>query len=145
MRIVLDTNVLVSGLLSPFGEPGEIVRMVAADVLQLCFDVRILTEYRNVLRRAKFNLDQDKVALSLHHIESCGFLVATEPLQYKLQDKGDEPFLEAAIAAKVDYLVTGNIKHFPLKRYKNIMVLTPKAFLERYRKRINAYSDDFYH
>lgn len=44
MKVVLDTNVVVSGLLSPFGPPGEIVRMTADGFLELCYDARILSE-----------------------------------------------------------------------------------------------------
>ncbi|MBM3277488.1 MAG: PIN domain-containing protein [Candidatus Handelsmanbacteria bacterium] len=46
MRVVLDTNVLVSGLLSPYGPPVELVRLVAMGVLQVCYEARILAEYR---------------------------------------------------------------------------------------------------
>ncbi len=49
MIVVVDTNVLVAGLLSPFGPPGEIVRMIVAGSLSLCFDARILSEYSDVL------------------------------------------------------------------------------------------------
>ncbi len=54
MKIVLDTNVLVSGLLTPFGPTGEIVRMVSAGELILAIDARILSEYQEVLHRPKF-------------------------------------------------------------------------------------------
>ena len=48
MKVVLDTNVLVSGLLNPYGPPGRIVQLAAAGELQLCLDARILAEYREV-------------------------------------------------------------------------------------------------
>ena len=54
MKIVLDTNVLAAGLLSPFGPCGEIVRMVSSGELTLSFDARILMEYEEVLARPKF-------------------------------------------------------------------------------------------
>lgn len=132
MRIVLDTNVLVSGLLSPYRAPGQIVRMVAADIVQLCFDARIISEYQNVLMRPKFKLDQEKAEVLLKHIESCGFLVATEPTKYNLPDKDDEPFLEVAIAGEADYLITGNIKHYPVKKRQSVLVVTPVDFLCEY-------------
>ena len=134
MKIVLDTNVLVSGLLSPFGPPGEIVRMAAAKSLQLCYDARIVSEYRSVLKRAKFKLDQDNVAILLDQIEACGELVVAEPLEKELLDKGDEPFIEVAIASEAEYLVTGNIKHYPVKQRNNVRVITPSEFLMEYKK-----------
>ncbi len=135
MKIVLDTNVFVSGLLSPFGSPGEIVRMVASNILQLCFDSRIITEYHLVLKRAKFKLNQDKVSILLDQIESYGYIVSTEPLKYNLPDKNDEAFLEVAITAKAEYLVTGNIRHYPVKMRQKVEVVTPDVFLEEYRKK----------
>ena len=61
MKIVLDTNVLVAGLLSPFGPCAQIVRMVSSGDLTLYFDARILSEYSEVLRRSKFRFQIDKV------------------------------------------------------------------------------------
>ncbi len=135
MRIVLDTNVLVSGVLSPYGAPGEIVRMAAADIVHICFDARIISEYHNVLRRSKFKLDKEKVDVLLDQIESCGYLVAAEPALYDLPDKDDEPFLEVAAAGEADYLVTGNIKHYPVKKRQNVQVVTPVDFLQEYRRK----------
>ncbi len=64
MKVVLDTNVVVSGLLSPFGPPGEIIRMTAGGLLELCYDARILSEYQSVLLREKFPFDRA-------HVEYC--------------------------------------------------------------------------
>ncbi len=61
MKIVLDTNVLVSGLIQPFGPSGQIVRMVAAGDLVLCHDPRVLAEYQEVLLRKKFGFDPERV------------------------------------------------------------------------------------
>ena len=134
MKIVLDTNALVSGLLSPYGTPAEIVRLVAAGNIRLCFDARIITEYEDVLRRPKFKLDNDRVTAFLHQVEAHGVTVATEPLQDRLPDRDDEPFLEAALAARVTYLVTGNTKHFPKRKYQGVKIVTPNRFVEEYRK-----------
>ena len=80
MNIVLDTNVLVSGLLSPFGSPGEIVRMVSSGKLTLSFDARILSEYTEVLLRPKFKFDKDKVIALLDYIKNNGQTVSSSPL-----------------------------------------------------------------
>ena len=134
MRIVLDTNVLVSGLLSPYDIPAEIVRLVSTAKIQLCFDARIISEYEDVLKRPKFKIDEERVAALLDQIEVHGVTVATEPLQNRLPDTDDEPFLEVAIAAEVSYLVTGNTKHFPKRKYQGVKIVTPNRFVEEYRK-----------
>ena len=138
MKVTLDTNVVVSGLISPFGNPAEILRMVSSGEIQLCFDARILSEYQEVLHRPKFQFEEDKVRHLLDQIEHCGQLVAPNPLKNPLPDPDDEPFLEVAIAGKVSCLVTGNIDHFPSKMRQNVKVLTPAKFLSFYRKHMKS-------
>ena len=113
MNVVLDTNVLVAGLLSPFGPCGEIVRMVSSGELTLALDARILTEYQDVLARPKFKFDHDKITAILDFVEHCGVIIAASPLMQQLPDPDDEPFLEVAIAARAACLITGNQVHFP--------------------------------
>jgi len=133
MKIVLDTNVLVAGLLSPFGPCGEIVRMVSSGEVTLCFDALILTEYSEVLYRPKFGFNKDKVAALLDHINHRGHIVATSPLRHSLPDPDDEAFLKAAIVGKAECLVTGNISHFPSKLCEGRKVLSPSGFLTFYK------------
>jgi len=135
MKVVLDTNVAVSGLLSPFGLAGEIIRMVASGVLQLCYDARILSEYQSVLVREKFPFDQAHVEDLLEQIKACGYVITGKPLAKRLPDPDDEPFLEVALGGNVQYLVTGNLKHYPAKKREGIRVVTPAEFVEIYRKK----------
>ena len=133
MRIVLDTNVLISGLLSPFGPPGEIVRMVSSGAVVLCVDARILAEYEEVLARDRFGFDPDAVAALLDYIDFRSEVAASQPLTQRLPDADDEPFLEVALASGADCLVTGNTAHFPPDARAGASVLTPAEFVERYR------------
>jgi putative PIN family toxin of toxin-antitoxin system len=133
LRIVLDTNVLVSGLLSPFGPPGEIVRMVSSGAVTLCVDARILSEYEEVLARPRFAFEPDAVAALLDYIDVCGETIASEPMTARLPDPDDEPFLEVAVAGAVDCPVTGNLAHFPPNALGGAHVLAPAEFVERYR------------
>jgi putative PIN family toxin of toxin-antitoxin system len=133
LKVVVDTNVLVSGLLSPYGPPGEIVRMVAAGVLSLCFEARIFSEYSQVLKRPKFHFHPEEVEALLVQIQSAGIVVPSEPLAKRLTDPFDEAFLEAAVAGKVEMLVTGNLKHYP-STYHHVKIVSPAVFLENYRR-----------
>ena len=135
MKIVLDTNVVVSGLLHPFRSSGEIVRMVSSGDLQLYYDARILLEYKEVLLRPKFSFDPADVDDLLTQIEACGFTVATVPLIKHLPDPNDEPFLEIALSGKARCVVTGNLKHYPVKKRQGMPVVSPTEFLEIYRKK----------
>jgi putative PIN family toxin of toxin-antitoxin system len=135
MRIVLDTNVLVSGLLQPFGPSGQIVRLVASGDLVLSHDPRILAEYQEVLLRKKFGFDPERVETLLEEIRAGGIPVAARPLAVRLPDSDDEPFLEVALAGEAQCLVTGNARHYPAEASSGIEVLSPRSFLELYRAR----------
>ena len=130
MRVVLDTNVLVSGLLSPGSTCGTVVRMMGARAFSLCCDARILAEYRDVLSRPCFRFDAGMVAWVLDFIEREAFVCCARPLAHTLQDADDAPFLEVALAASADYLVTGNARHFPVRKAAAPCVVTPREFLD---------------
>jgi putative PIN family toxin of toxin-antitoxin system len=133
LRIVLDTNVIASGLLSPFGPPGEIVRMVSSGMLVLCLDARLLAEYDEVLARPKFGFEPDSVAAFLDYVDFKSEVVASRPLGHPLPDPDDEPFLEVALAAGADCLVTGNLAHFPANLRAGATVLSPAEFMAMLR------------
>lgn len=133
MKVVLDTNVLVSGLLQPLGPSGQIVRLVAGGELVLCHDPRILDEYAEVLQREKFRFDPERVATFLEQIRADGIPVAARPLATRLPDPDDEAFLEVALAGGARYLVTGNLKHYPAEAREGVDVLAPRAFIDVYR------------
>jgi putative PIN family toxin of toxin-antitoxin system len=132
MIIVLDTNVLVSGLLSPFGPPGRILDLVLSGELGLAYDDRILAEYRDVLARAKFGFDLASVTELLAYIEAEEQHVTAMPVNVELPDLDDLPFLEVSRAAQADALVTGNTRHYPAASRRGIVVLTPVEFMERW-------------
>ena len=134
MKIVLDTNVLVSGLLTPFGTSGEIVRMISAGKLILQYDSRILLEYQDVLYRPKFRFDKDQIELLIDYIKKNGRAVPTSPLKIRLPDPDDTPFLEVAIGGETEYLVTGNKGHYPRRFREGIKVLSPTEFIDLYHK-----------
>jgi len=138
MKIVLDTNVLVSGLLTPFGPSGEIVRMLFSGKLILCLDARILSEYKDVLNRPKFNFNKDNIGILIDFIKQYGQFVASSPLKNRLPDTDDEPFLEVAIAGEVKPLISGNKVHYPPLLRDGINIFSPSEFLEFYRKQNNA-------
>ena len=136
MKIVLDTNVLVSGLLTPFGPSGEIVRMLFSSELILYIDARILSEYQDVLHRPKFSFNNDHIVILLDFIKQYGQFISSSPLTNRLPDPDDEPFLEVAIAGRVRSLVTGNTAHYPSPLREGIDIFSPSEFIEFYRKQV---------
>jgi putative PIN family toxin of toxin-antitoxin system len=135
LRIVLDTNVLISGLLSVTGPPGRIVSLIPKGIFVPCFDGRILSEYREVLLRPRLGIARHFAERLLADIEEEGEIVVATPLPDRLPDPTDDPFLEVAIAAKADLLVTGNLRHFPSRLRYGVAVVSPREFLESLRRR----------
>lgn len=129
MKVVIDTNVIVSGLLKPFSASGEIVRMVADGKVQICYDARILLEYEQVLNREKFGFDSALVAILMESIKEMGICTTSSPLKARLPDPTDEMFVEVASDSHCRLLVTGNGKHFPKKACGDVRVLTPREFV----------------
>jgi len=134
MKIVLDTNVPVSSLLTPFGPSGEIIHMVFAGKLVMSLDARILLEYQEVLHRPKFKFNKEHINTVIDFIKQYGQMVSAVPLKAPLPDTDDEPFLEVAISDKVSCLITGNIAHYPQSSRQGIKIFSPSAFLKFYRK-----------
>ena len=133
MNIVCDTNVLVSGLINPFGPPGEIIRMVISTKFNLIYDARIISEYQRVLSYPKFKFNAKQIDNLLEQIQANGLLITPTPLKNKLPHPSDSVFLEAAFATKVKYLITGNLKHFPKSHTENIEAISPAQFIELIR------------
>jgi putative PIN family toxin of toxin-antitoxin system len=129
VRIVLDTNVLVSGLLNPHGPPGRIVDLFLEGTLTLLVDDRIADEYREVLRRPRFELEVTEVAAVLALIDMAGERVAAAPTSIALPDPDDRPFLEVARAGRADALVTGNPRHFAGAAELGVRVVSPAVFM----------------
>jgi len=132
MRAVVDTNVLVSGLLNPNGPPGRIVDQLRTGQLQLVIDDRILDEYVRVLRRPYFERyfsKKDREHLIEYLTNNSDYIIATVTCQ-NLPDPDDAPFLETALTAQVP-LITGNRKHFPADQTQNGLVLSPAEFITR--------------
>ena len=128
--MVVDTNVLVSGLINPHGHPGRIVDLLRVDVLEVVVDDRILAEYRDVLAREAFGRyfsKQDREGI-LNYLDNKALRIAPRLVLPLLPDPGDTPFLEVALSEEVP-LVTGNAGHFPPERRGNCEVLSPREFL----------------
>ncbi len=128
MRVVVDTNVLVSGVLSASGPPGWIVEAIVAGELEPAFDGSIRAEYEDVLRRPELSLPPASVAVLLDALDWFGFEVTVPPWSKALPDPDDAPFL--AVSASLGCpLVTGNLRHYPSRARGATIVLTPREFL----------------
>lgn len=129
-QAVIDTNVVVSGFLSPLGPPGRIVDWLRGGAVRAVLDERIFAEYREVLARPVFRLPPAEVAVVLAAIRRQAIQIEVKPgvLARGLPDPDDATFWECAWQAKVP-LVTGNLRHFPKSAMRGVRVVTPAEFI----------------
>jgi len=128
MRIILDTNVIVSAFLSYNGVPSKILTSFLDGYITLVYDNLIFAEYIRVLFKDKLKIDKDKAGDILDSIQKKGEYGIANTLRLKFEDESDKKFYELFKTANVDYLITGNKKHFP----KEKGIVSPREFLDLY-------------
>ncbi len=128
MRVVLDTNVLVSALRTPRGTCDRVLRLALEGRLELVYSTAIMVEYLQVLSRPQLKVLPVEADAFLHWLEVDGLLVSPTALP-ALKDASDTKFLEAAVAAEASYLVTGNLKDFPARTFRGVRIVEPAGFL----------------
>lgn len=128
-RVVLDTNVLVSGLLG--GTATEVIRRWRAGAFDLLLSENIMTEYEAVLSRPKFNLPTWVVQELLGYIRGKAEWVApSSEIEAVTRDPSDNKFLEAAITGQADWLVSGDQDLLDMEEYEGISIIPPHEFLD---------------
>jgi putative PIN family toxin of toxin-antitoxin system len=131
IRAVVDTNVLVSGLLSPAGNESLILLAIHQGLVRPCFSEEILEEYAAVLARPKFAFPPEEIATALTMFRSQGELFVPEVSATVSSDPADTKFLQCAEAARADYIVTGNKRDFPDALYGVTRVVSAGELLDR--------------
>jgi uncharacterized protein len=129
IRVVLDTNVVVSAHLNAEGYERHVLDLVLAGKLQVVISEVILAEYEGVLRRPKFGIQPRQVSRSLRILRRVARVVNPTRKLDVTRDPSDSRFLECAEAANADFLVTGNKRHFP-KQWRQTQVVNARELLE---------------
>ena len=128
IRAVIDTNVLVSVLLSK-SEESSVIKLIDAvldgKIIPL-YNSEIVAEYTEVLSRPKFKFDREIRELLVERIVFLGEDADRTAYSESLPDEDDRVFYEVALSTEDAYLVTGNLKHFP----KIPIVVTPAQMLD---------------
>jgi len=128
LRLVLDTNVFVSAALKPDSLPRTIVLLALVKPARLYVTREILAEYRGVLLRPDLEIPRGRRLQFLELIRKRGYLVKPRRIPEITSDPDDRKFLECADAARADYLVTGNTRHFPVF-WKKTKIITTRELL----------------
>ncbi len=134
MRVVVDTNVLVSGMLSGASPPAEVLQLILHGDLTLLIDARIAAEYDEVTARARFGFDPAERGAFLKALYAIAEPVVATPIKARLPDPDDHMFMEVAVGGEAGALITGNVRHFPIGNLRlGVPVLTPRQFIDRMR------------
>jgi uncharacterized protein len=129
LRLVLDTNVLVSAALKPEGFERTTFLLATTKPARLYITPSILEEYREVLTRPELKIRKGLRRQLLRFIRNRSYSVIPSLNLRVASDSGDDKFIECADVARADYLITGNKRHFP-KFWKQTKIITVREFVE---------------
>lgn len=128
LKVVYDTNVIVSAALKPGSLPDSLVSLATGRQVRLFVSPEIFAEYREVLSRPKFDLDRKTLATFLRNLRRAAVMVHPRERVTRAPEEPDNRFLECSQAAQADYLVTGNKRHFPFPEYAGTAIVSPAEF-----------------
>lgn len=133
-KVILDTNIIISAAHNPAGKPALVLAIALSretELVSMYISKEVWEEYREVITRDKFNyFNQRHVKELLTQIKRHAKVVKPSvPISVIKMDPADNRILECALAAAADYLVTGNIKHFPFKKFQKTRIVSPQEFL----------------
>jgi putative PIN family toxin of toxin-antitoxin system len=129
LRLVVDTNVIVSAALKPDGFPRAALLFAITKPANLFVSDAILAEYEDVLARTELNIRRGVRQQLLQLIKNHSRKIRVTRRLEVASDPGDNKFLECADAARADFLVTGNLRHFP-KFWKRTKVITSRELVD---------------
>jgi uncharacterized protein len=128
LRLVIDTNVLISATIKPAGLQRTVLLLAVTKPARLYVSRAILGEYGEVLVRPELRIRKGLRQQLLQLIRNRSYLVSPTQRLEVAGDPDDNKFLECADAARADYLVTGNQKHFP-RFWKKTKIITSREFI----------------
>ncbi len=128
LRLVLDTNIVISAALKPDGLQRTVLLLAITKPARLYVSTHIFSEYRTVLSRPELRIRRGLRLQFLQLLKNRAHLVSPSQWLQITTDLADNIFLECADAARADYLVTGNQRHFP-KFWKKTKIITSRELI----------------
>ncbi|MDR2591372.1 MAG: putative toxin-antitoxin system toxin component, PIN family [Chitinispirillales bacterium] len=128
MNVVVDTNVIVSALINANGVPARVLSLVLGGSIRILYDNRIIFEYVEVLSMNKFGFSKNAINSVIVYIKHSGEFINSEPIKRPFSDESDKKFYEVYKSAPAQYLITGNLKHYP----QEDAIVSPRDFLRIY-------------
>jgi putative PIN family toxin of toxin-antitoxin system len=128
MRVVLDTNIFISAVLG--GRLGIIIDEWKAGKFTLIVTDAVAREYLEVINRPKFKIPHDEIiATSDYLLQIAEFVTPEEEILVIVADPTDNKFLEAAIAGRADYIVSGDNHLLEIGLFRDIPIITAREFI----------------
>ena len=132
MRIILDTNVFISGIFFS-GPPSRILKAWGSHYFQIVLSQDILNEYRRVAEDLSFKFPAVDILPIIEQITIHAQFVDTHGVDINLcEDPDDDKFIECAVAGKCKTIVSGDKHLLKLSGYHDIMIMNPRSFVEKY-------------
>lgn len=128
MRVVLDTNILISACWKPGGNEARMIELVRAGELIACVSGPLIEEYREVAARKKFERHRACLAVAIETVLAHAATVAPLERCDACTDPDDNLLLECALAAEAQFVVTGNLADFPAE-WRGVRVVNARAML----------------
>lgn len=141
IKAVYDTNVIVAALINPDGLPALLLDLATQDRIQLFLSSFLLREYEAVLQRPKFGFSPAKVRNVVRAIRAHATVVKPRETLQVLTDPSDNHILTCAVESRVDYLVTGNKRHFPFSVFRGVGIVSPRRLWQIYQASLREIED----
>ena len=137
MKVVIDTKVFVSSFLETSGAPRKIIDLWKRGEIVICLSDEIVTEYINVLFRMGLKGDEDigELLELLNRKVNIIFASTEQKLQLIVADPGEDKFVECAVVAGADVIISAEKHLLDLKEYKHVRILTPLEFIKQYSEK----------
>ena len=135
LKVVFDTNVIISAALYEKSLPALLLSLGLEDKVRFFVSPALLNEYEAVLKRTRFKLGHKEITELMRKINRKALIVTpTKRLKIVKADEPDNRILECAIEANVDFIITGNKKHFPFEEFRGSKIVTPREFINSISK-----------
>ena len=144
MRIVIDTNVVASGIVFG-GKPERLLELAIKNDVEMCVSPQILAEYDEIIARLSAKYPNRAIAISLKDLTDNALLVSPSQTVTVCRDPDDNKFIECAMEGKCLYIVSGDNDLLDLRSYADIEIVTVAEFFERYGNQFSDGESLFFH
>ena len=135
VKAVIDTNVIVSAAKSTDGNPAQIFEMLLLEEITSYTTKNIIEEIKEVLARPRIKLNLLEQEFILSNYEKSSIKIeTTSKFDIIKEDPDDNKFLECAVDAKAEYIISGDDHLLKLREFKGIKILTPAEFVKLMQK-----------